>query len=81
MDQKLVTNVSKQVYRRFPEVDGKKPKVRRQATPKGKDLDSNATYLLTYRSKAQVQGGKTIQRYIRVVVNDRGKIIKITTSR
>ena len=81
MDQKLVTNVSKQVYRRFPEVDGKKPKVRRQATPKVKDLDSNPTYLLTYRSKAQVQGGKTIQRYIRVVVDDRGKIIKITTSR
>lgn len=81
MDQKLVNTVSKKVYRRFPEVNGKKPKIRRQAAPKGKKSNSKTTYLLTYLGKANVQGGKTINRYVRVVADDKGKIIKITTSR
>jgi hypothetical protein len=81
MDQKLVNNISKQVYLRFPEVDGKKPKVRRQPSPKGKKSNSKPTYLLTYLGKAKVQGGKTINRYVRVVTDDKGKIIKTTTSR
>jgi hypothetical protein len=81
MDPKLVNTISKQVYRRFPEMDGKKPKVRRQATSKGNNSDSETTFLLTYLGKAKVQGGKTINRYVRVVANDKGKIIKISTSR
>lgn len=81
MDEKLVNTISEQVYRRFPEFDGKKPKVRRQLNPQGKQSKSNITYLLTYQSTAKVQGGKTIQRYVRVVADHNGKIIKTTTSR
>ena len=81
MDQKLVNTISDQVYSRFPDVEGKKPKVRRQAIPKDKKTNLKTTYLLTYQGTAKVQGGKTINRYVRVVADDNGKIIKITTSR
>lgn len=81
MDSKLVDSISKQIYKRFPEVEGKKPKVRRQASNSGNKSKSTGTYLLTFQGKAKVQGGKTINRYIRVVADDEGKIIKVSTSR
>lgn len=81
MEPKLVKSISIQVYRRFPEVAEKKPKVRLQSTPKGKDQTTQVTYLLTYQTKAEVQGGKTLNRYVRVVADQKGKILKITTSR
>jgi len=81
MDSKLVDSISKQIYKRFPEVEGKKPKVRRQALNSGNKSKSTGTYLLTFQGKAKVQGGKTINRYIRVVADDEGKIIKVSTSR
>jgi len=81
MDSKLVDSISKKIYKQFPEVSGKKPKVRSQASNSGNKSKSTGTYLLTYQGKANVQGGKTINRYIRVVADDRGKIIKISTSR
>jgi hypothetical protein len=81
MDSKLVDSISKQIYKRFPEVDGKKPKVRRQTSNSGNKSKSTGTYLLTFQGKAKVQGGKTINRYIRVVADDEGKIIKVSTSR
>jgi len=81
MDSKLVDSISKKIYKKFPEVSGDKPKIRRQATNKGNKSKSNGNYLLTFHGKAKVQGGKTINRYIRVVADDKGKIIKISTSR
>ena len=81
MDPKIVNAISKDVYRRFPEVDGKKPKVQRQAKPKNKSSASTNIYLLTYQAKVEVQGGKSIDRYVRVVATEKGNIIKMTTSR
>jgi hypothetical protein len=78
MDTKLIKNISEQVYRRFPEVTGNKPKVRLQ--PKTGNA-AKATYLLTFSGKAIIANGKSIPRYVRVVADENGKIIKMTTSR
>ena len=80
MDQKLVNTISKQVYRRFPDVNEKKPKVRKQ-TAIGKSPNSKTTYLLTYHGKVKAQGGKIINCYVRVVADANGKIIKMSSSR
>jgi hypothetical protein len=83
MDQKTIDTISRAVYKRFPEVNGKRPKVLRQkpngiqARPASKAL----IFLLTYRGNGAGPGGKTIPRYVRVVANQQGKIIKISTSR
>jgi hypothetical protein len=80
MDPKVLKTVVAQVQRRFPEFAGSQPKVRQQNAPQ-----ANApTYLLTFQSSAKVassNGVKTMPRWVRVVVSEKGKIIKITTSR
>ncbi len=84
MDPKLILQISKIVYKRFPEVEGKKPRVRKQAQTNGarpkKKADSQ-TYLLTFQGQGQGPGGRKIPRLIRVVANSNGKIIKMSTSR
>ncbi len=81
MDPKIVTSISKQVYRRFPEVNGKKPKIRKQPLPKSGPPNKTRNFLLTYRGKVVGPGGRTIPRLIRVVANPHGKILKMSTSR
>jgi hypothetical protein len=75
MDQKYIRNVAAKVYRQFPEMSGIQPKVRRKTDSQG----SPAGFLLTFNTKVNV-GGKALSRWVRVVTDDYGKIIKITTS-
>jgi hypothetical protein len=84
MDPKILKTVVAQVQRRFPEFSGAQPKVRQQSTPQAKSASASPTYLLTFHSTAKVigsDGSKTMPRWVRVVVSEKGKIIKITTSR
>ncbi|MBE0408760.1 MAG: hypothetical protein IBX69_03400 [Anaerolineales bacterium] len=79
MDTKLIDNISQQVFRRFPDVTGSKPKVRLQTKPGG--ASSSKTYLLTFTGKAVTPNGKSIPRYVRVIADENGKILKMSTSR
>jgi hypothetical protein len=71
MDQKLLDQICKRIYKQFPEVNGKKPKVLKQAQNK----------LLLFEGTAKTPDGHTIKRSVRVVINPDGKVKKITTSR
>jgi hypothetical protein len=77
MNNSLLSTVNHEVYRRHPEFQGVHPKVKEQGDSKA----SQPNFLLTYQRKAQLEDGKSITRYLRVVVSSQGKIIKITTSR
>ncbi|MGD8732089.1 MAG: hypothetical protein PVH92_09425 [Anaerolineales bacterium] len=76
-DKDIVRSVSREVSRKFPEMEGVRPTVKHQKTKNG-DL---AQILLTYKGKAVLPGGKTIKRIVRVVANERGQIKKISTSK
>lgn len=85
MDPKIVKSVTNKVYRQFPEMAGVQPKIRNQVTSAMKSKPAGpgypATYLLTYQTKVQIPGAnRMLPRWVRVVVNSQGKIIKITTS-
>jgi hypothetical protein len=77
MDQSIVTKLSRKVARDFPEMKGVRPTVRRQSTSK----DGCQRYTLTYKGKAVLPGGHKINRIVRVVADERGQIIKISTSK
>jgi hypothetical protein len=79
MDDRQLKSISSKVSRKFPEVSGARPQVKRQSSPKSKS--SPATYLITYRGKSKTADGKSITRIVRVTANDTGKIIKMSTSR
>ena len=81
MDKQSISSINKEVYRRFPEVKGKTPKVQTQKVPKALNSQRSETYLLIYSASVKAPGNKTMKRYVRVVANGKGKIIKISTSR
>ena len=76
MDAKILSKLNKQVVRSFPELANVKPKVSAQS----KSADAG-TYLVTYKGKANLPGGRSIERIVRVVADGRGHILKMTTSR
>lgn len=85
MDQKRLKQAIAQIHKQYPEFAGCQPKVRKQTPPANTPTSSSAqTYLLTFNSTAvahSTSGTKSMPRYLRVVVNETGKIIKVTTSR
>ena len=81
MHPDIVEEISTKIYRKFPEVKGVKPKVRKQPVPKGTSKPKEPVYLLTYNKQGRGPGGKKIPRWVRVAVTPSGKIRKTTTSR
>ncbi len=71
MDHLLLPPINQEVYRRFPELRGVKPSMQKIAQ----------NTLLIYQSQVILPGNKALQRSVRVVVNEQGKIVKISTSR
>lgn len=81
MDSRLVDTVCKQVYTRFPEVTGCAPKIQLQAVDETSPARRAPSYLFIFTGKGITANGKPIARTVRVVVSERGKIVKMTTSR
>lgn len=79
MDAKTIKNISQQVARQFPEVADARPNVRSQVA--AKNTAAPSTYLLTYNSRVAQPGGIAFNRSVRVVADEAGRILKITTSR
>jgi hypothetical protein len=72
MDQHKISSICKDIYRKFPEVSGTKPEIR----PQGETRN-----LLIFHGKGETADGKKITRTVRVVVEQSGKVVKVTTSR
>lgn len=72
MERSVLDKVCKQVYRRYPTLRDKKPKV----TSQGSDR-----YLLLFSTSGKTPDGKTIKQTIRVVADNSGRILKTSTSR
>lgn len=72
MDARVKNAVCTSVYRQFPELKGVPPRVK--ALPADK-------YQLIFHGQAKTADGKTLSRTVRVVSDENGKILKLTTSR
>ena len=84
MDASILKQVVSQIHKRYPEFAGVQPKVRTQSPPQNKAEGNSPNYLLTFSGKATAKsatGSKAMPRYLRVVVDAKGKILKVTTSR
>ncbi len=76
MDNRTIDSINSEVYRKFPELSGAHPKIQRQDPS-----DENSNYLLIYHGSGLTADGRRIDRTVRVVASEKGKIIKMTTSR
>jgi hypothetical protein len=75
-----IESIARQVYRQFPEIKDARPAVQNQAGAKTPGADGNR-FVLTFKGKGQGPGGQSIVRIVRVVADERGKVLKISTSR
>lgn len=74
MSDEWVSKISRQVSKTFPEMRGVRPTVRRES-------GDDSRFLLTFKGKADLPGGKKLSRIVRVVADERGRILRISTSR
>lgn len=72
MENKSIDKVCQHVYRRFPSLKNKRPKVSKQ---------DGERYLLVFSGSNTTEDGKTIQQTVRVVATSEGQIIKTSMSR
>lgn len=72
MDERVLANVCKQVYQRFPEVKGVRPKTR---------VQPNDTTLLIFQANPLTANGHALPTSVRVTVGADGRIIKMSSSR
>jgi hypothetical protein len=75
MDAKKLDSICDQVYHKFPEVKGVRPKL--QPLTKGKA----SQHVLIFSSHATTASGTSMTRVVRVVVSEDGQIIKMSTSK
>jgi hypothetical protein len=71
MEARSISAINQEVYRRFPELKGVKPRLQK--------IDRNT--LLLYQAEINLPEQKSLHRSVRVVVNERGEILKMSTSR
>jgi len=71
----IVERINARVYREYPELRGVAPTVGSQSG------GGRTQYALTYRGKVRTQSGATLPRQVRVVADERGQILKISTSK
>ncbi len=72
-----ITKVKREVSEKFTEMRGVQPSVKKH----GAKNASNQQYLLTFKGKAELPGGRTISRVVRVVADERGHVLKMSTSK
>ncbi len=81
MNADVIHTINQEIYRRFPEVKGKKPRVQPQSIASTRQIAKAKTYLLIYQGQVVTADRKTMPRMVRVVADEQGKILKISTSR
>jgi hypothetical protein len=81
MEKPAFDRLVQEIYRRFPQVRGCMPRIQTCPPAKNRSLVRLPAYLLVFQSHATTTTGKTLPFYLRVVVDEQGKILKITTSR
>jgi hypothetical protein len=72
MDAKTLNQICEKVYKKFPEVQGKKPTSHAQP---------NDMVVLIFKGTGKAPNGTKIPRIVRVTVSNTGKIMKMSTSR
>ncbi len=76
MDKSILAKLTKKVTRKFPEMEGVHPSLKRTC-----DSNNDEKYEITYKGSATLPGGKTMQRVVRVIADEKGRILRMSTSK
>lgn len=81
MNANVVSAVTREVFRRFPEMRGVRPKILPYAGAKKEVSDPPQKYLLIFQKQVQATPARKLPYVVRVIVNSDGKILRMTMSR
>ncbi len=73
--------IARQVYQKFPELKGVSPMVLGQSVPGAKSPGGDDRYVVTFKGTAKGKEPHNIIRVVRVTADNRGRVIKMSTSR
>lgn len=73
MDKAKIEKISRKVQRQFPEMKGVQPAVRQSG--------NGEQFVLTYKSTAELPGGRSIPRLVRVTADEQGHVLRMSTSK
>jgi hypothetical protein len=80
-----VDSIARQVYRQFPELRGERPTVSRQSTASTAKAKGSGSaperYVLTFKGSHSTPDGRKLMRIVRATADERGKVLKISTSK
>lgn len=75
LSKSQVDAICKQVYRRFPELRGARPRVRTEGR------NGRERYVLSFKSTVRTSDGASLPVSVRAVADASGRVIKMTSSR
>jgi hypothetical protein len=78
LSSNAVKKISNLIVRQYPEVKGVAPAVTEQRKPGANGRGS--VYLLKYEAVVSSSDGKKIRRWVRVTVDEEGKILRQSSS-
>jgi len=81
MTERVLNLICREVYRRFPDLRGTRPKVKNYGPGKGSPSNPSPKYLLVFQGEGVTDTDKPLPYAVRVVVNAQGKILKMSMSR
>lgn len=76
MDREIVDRITRKVARQFPEMRDQRPTVRQSGSGNGE-----GRFELVYKARAELPGGRSLQRVVRVIASGDGKVIRMSTSK
>ncbi len=71
MNKKAVEKVTKSVVEQFPEMEGVRPTVKSERDQ----------FVVTFKGTAELPDGKRMKRIVRVVADESGEVVRMSTSR
>lgn len=72
MENAIIQSICHEVYEQYPIVEGINPEVKPQP---------NGTQLLLFQSSGKTSGQKAIPIQVRAIIDENGKILKLSSSR
>jgi hypothetical protein len=77
VNKDALDKVSRKVTRQFPEMKSVHPTVRSQS----KSGDRKEEFLLVYKGNVELPGGRKMSRVVRVVADEKGNVVRMSTSK
>jgi hypothetical protein len=75
LSKSQVDAICRQVYRRFPELRGARPRVRTEGR------NGRERYVLSFKGTVRASDGASLPVSVRAVADANGRVIKMTSSR